>query len=216
MTYWIYSMGLPVPVRDDQLLIKRNIQPLQALAKNHQITDTDTDKQLIQPNIEKDNSLSAQRGAISSAYKNNSQNDRRLVVSASEIMSSPVVTLPKDISFHAAWRKFQDYRFRHFPIVNEDKQLIGIISDRDMLASSEIVENRRELINTDLSITEIMVSTVLTASGDTSIHEICQVMFTQHIGALPIVNEDQLLLGLITRSDILRTVIKNKAMEFWI
>ena len=66
------------------------------------------------------------------------------------------------------------------------------------------------------SASEIMSNPVLTASGDTSIHEICQVMFSQHIGALPIVDENRLLLGLITRSDILRTVIKNETMEFWI
>lgn len=47
-----------------------------------------------------------------------------------------------------------------------------------------------------------MVSTVLTASSDTSIHEICQVMFSQHIGALLIVYENKLLFGLVTRSDI--------------
>tara|TARA_R110001583_G_scaffold11560_4_gene52061 strand:- start:1488 stop:2132 length:645 start_codon:yes stop_codon:yes gene_type:complete len=214
MTYWIYSLGLPVPVGSNRLLNKQNVQPLQAIAKNNQIADTDNS--LIQPKIEKNKNLGAQRVGINSAYKKHSQNDRQLVARASEIMSNPVITLSKDISFQEAWKKFQDFRFRHFPVVNEDEQLIGIVSDRDMLANAKIMGNTKELINTHHSITEIMVSTVLTASSDTSIHEICQVMFSQHIGALPIVDEDRLLLGLITRSDILRTVIKNETMEFWI
>lgn len=41
-------------------------------------------------------------------------------------------------------------------------------------------------------------------------------MFNQHIGALPIVDEKHQLLGLITRSDILRVIIKNEQMEFWV
>ena len=57
---------------------------------------------------------------------------------------------------------------------------------------------------------------IIYSSADTSIHEICQVMFSQHIGALPIVDEKHQLLGLITRSDILRVIIKNEQMEFWV
>ena len=202
MTYWIYSMGLPVPVRSEQILTKKNVQPLQAIVKNHKITDTDNN--LIQPEIDKKNSVEHQRIGLNSAYKKRPANDRQLVKSARDIMSSPVITLSKDMSFNGAWQKFQDFSFRHFPIVNDDEQLIGIVSDRD------------RLINANDAISKTMITTVLTASCDTSINEICQVMFSQHIGALPIVNDAGVLLGLITRSDILRTVIKNEAMDFWV
>jgi len=214
MTYWIYSWGLPVPVRTQQLLNKRLVQPLQAIAKNHQITDTDNN--LIQPKIEKNNRVDNQRIGLNSAYKKHAENERQSVQNASDIMSSPVITLSKNMSFNAVWQKFQDFRFRHFPIVNEDKQLIGIVSDRDMLASFAHMGKENKLINENETISKTMITAVLTASCDTSIHEICQVMFSQHIGALPIINEDSVLVGLITRSDILRTIIKNEAMEFWI
>ncbi len=214
MTYWIYSMGLPVPVRSEQILTKKNVQPLQAIVKNHKITDTDNN--LIQPEIDKKNSVEHQRIGLNSAYKKRPANDRQLVKSARDIMSSPVITLSKDMSFNGAWQKFQDFSFRHFPIVNDDEQLIGIVSDRDMLASFAHMGKEDRLINANDAISKTMITTVLTASCDTSINEICQVMFSQHIGALPIVNDAGVLLGLITRSDILRTVIKNEAMDFWV
>ncbi|NQZ12347.1 MAG: CBS domain-containing protein [Algicola sp.] len=39
--------------------------------------------------------------------------------------------------------------------------------------------------------------------------------FSQHIGSLPIVTADGYLQGIVTRSDILRSMIKHGPLEFW-
>ena len=41
-------------------------------------------------------------------------------------------------------------------------------------------------------------------------------MFTRHIGALPITDSKNKILGLITRSDILRSMIKHGPIQLWI
>jgi acetoin utilization protein AcuB len=69
---------------------------------------------------------------------------------------------------------------------------------------------------------QVMSTPVLSASVKTNIREICNVMFNHHIGALPIVLEGQLegqsgvLAGMITRSDILRAMIKHGPVQLWI
>jgi CBS-domain-containing membrane protein len=49
-------------------------------------------------------------------------------------MSHPVVTLSDEMFYDEACLKFQLHKFHHFPILSNDKRLIGIVSDRDMLA----------------------------------------------------------------------------------
>ena len=210
MTYWIYSQGLAVPARTDRLLEKQRVKPLTALSKSTKVLDMEENSVQI-PEI---NDL--KRKVVNTAYHNISNNERQSVKKANDIMTSPVVTLFGDTSITEAWVKFQDYRFRHFPVINRANQIIGIVSDRDMFANTNFNNKVVSIQKTTESIAQIMVNKVITASADTSIHEICQVMFNQHIGALPIVDEKHQLLGLITRSDILRVLIKNEAMEFWV
>ena len=41
MTYWIYSMGLPVPVRSEQLKVKGAVKSISPSAKEAKIADTE-------------------------------------------------------------------------------------------------------------------------------------------------------------------------------
>ena len=61
-----------------------------------------------------------------------------------------------------------------------------------------------------------MTDQVLTAHPDTEIRTIARVMFEERIGAMPIVSEAGTPVGIITRSDILRTVMNKVPFELWI
>ena len=210
MTYWIFSQGLAVPARTDKLLEKQRVKPLTALNKITKVIDMEESSiQNLEINDQK-------RKVVNTAYHNISNKERQSVNNANDFMSSPVVTLFEGTLISEARVKFQDYRFRHFPVVNRTSQIIGIVSDRDMLANTNFNEQVISTKNATDPVSQIMVNDVITASADTSINEICQVMFNRHIGALPIVDEKHQLLGLITRSDILRVIIKNEQMEFWV
>tara|TARA_R100001377_G_scaffold36904_2_gene20547 strand:+ start:4700 stop:5332 length:633 start_codon:yes stop_codon:yes gene_type:complete len=210
MTYWIYSQGLPVPVRTNKLLEKQRIKPLTALTKSKRISEMEENS--VQ-NLDVNN---LKNTVISSVYHNISNNERQLVKNADDIMTSSVISLYGDTLFSEAWVKFQAYRFRHFPVTNRENKIIGIVSDRDMFANTDIMKETVSAMRGVEYISQVMVHKVITASPNTSIHEICRVMFSQHIGALPIVGENYELLGLITRSDILRILIKSEAMKFWV
>jgi acetoin utilization protein AcuB len=141
---------------------------------------------------------------------------RQQVIYADQIMSSPVRTLSLGLSYEAAHAMFVKYRHRHFPVVDEKSQLVGLVSDRDMLADDGSLEGAVEPLTSKRAIINIMSKQILTASERTTIHEICRVMYNQHIGALPITDEKANLLGIITRSDILRTMLQNGPIELWV
>ena len=116
-------------------------------------------------------------------------------------MAKNVETLQHDMTFTEARAVFQRLHYRHFPVLNDDNTIVGILSDRNMLIAGALDHLEHVTIN------QLMKKPVLSASPDTQIREVCQVMFNHHIGALPITDSDSNLLCLITRSDILRSMI---------
>jgi len=214
MTYWIYNMGLPVPVRSDQLKIKTGVRSISPSAKEARVSDTENN--FIQSPISHVDHVNTERFTLNKPYQQKTDNHRQMVIYAQDIMSKTLVTLPEGALFTEAWQQFQQHRFRHFPVVNKNNKLVGIISDRDMLSSPDFKQQNNELHHPEHPISKIMINKVLVASLKTNIRDISRTMFNQHIGAIPIVDDAGKLSGLITRSDILRTIIKNEPMEFWI
>ncbi len=131
---------------------------------------------------------------------------REKAILASQIMTSPVETLQKSDTIRKASKLFQDRRFRHVPVVKENDILIGIVSDRDFFSQK----------STNSRVEKIMTTNVLSARPNTEIRYIARVFFEERIGAMPIVEEGGKLVGIITRSDILRTVVNKAPLELWV
>jgi len=204
-------MGLAVPARDDRLMVKKEVKPLSSLARTKKISGSENNH--YQELTDKTFLADTHVNFLNSTYQDHTKNTRKLVVFAEGIMSHPVISLPEKTSYDEALQKFQLHKFHHFPILSEDKRLIGIVSDRDMLAHAVLHEMENE---PEHSINTLMSKSVVTASPKTNIREICQVMFSQYLGAMPITSDSGDLLGIITRSDILKTIVKNEPIEFWV
>ncbi len=141
--------------------------------------------------------------------------ERHKVVLVKEIMSDRVVCVPGETNLFAAWSEFKKHRIRHVPVVDELNRLKGIISDRDILnAWANMALANKSAIEAKL-VREIMTARVLTGGLDTSIREIADAMTVRHIGAVPLVDEDQHVVGIITRSDILRTIAHQAPLDLW-
>jgi acetoin utilization protein AcuB len=145
---------------------------------------------------------------------NETKPDGRAELQARQIMSTPVTSLSPSASIADAWLMFREHRFRHFPVLTHEGKLIGIISDRDLLhytaEQSDSAKNRAS------SIREVMKTRVLAASVDVEVRQIARIMFEQHIGAMPIVDNNESLVGIITRSDILHMLVSKAALEAWV
>ncbi|PCI63264.1 MAG: hypothetical protein COB35_01330 [Gammaproteobacteria bacterium] len=214
MADYIYNMGLPILVKHEQVVTKKKIKPLSASARSSALGESG--HSIILDEFTAPEAISRQHSIFNQAYQQHSNNHRQMVIHADEIMSTPVMSLPQSSSFAEVWQQFQQQQFRHFTVVDKENRLVGIISDRDMLNSPHFEEQQGQLNHPDRSIHNTMIRRVFTASTKTNIREICQLMFRKHIGAVPIVNDNGQVDGLITRSDILRTIIKNEPLEFWV
>ena len=144
--------------------------------------------------------------------------ERRPAIAASQILESPVVSLTPDASVAEAWEIFRDRRFRHVPVVNVTGRIVGILSDRDLLRETgrAALSRQADSAFSETRVEQVMTTEVLTAHPDTPIREIARVFFEERIGAAPIVDDRDELVGIITRSDILRTIMHHAPIELWL
>ncbi|HNX96403.1 MAG TPA: CBS domain-containing protein [Candidatus Aminicenantes bacterium] len=132
---------------------------------------------------------------------------------AFEIMSSPVITVRPELKVDDAWAYFQRSGVRHMPVLS-GMVLAGIVSERDLLVPLA----RGGLTFADWRerpVSGVMASPVVSASRETDIRRIARAMFENRIGAMPILDDQRHLVGIITRSDILYALVHHGPLKLW-
>jgi CBS domain-containing protein len=99
-------------------------------------------------------------------------------------------------------------RIRHLPVL-ADGQLVGIVSQRDLLAHSltkaldfEARDRRTFLKSVDVS--EAMTREVIAVDAETPLEEAARLLIRHRIGCLPVVDRVGVPVGILTETDLLR------------
>jgi acetoin utilization protein AcuB len=97
-------------------------------------------------------------------------------------------------------------RFRQLPVV-QDKELVGIITDRDIRSflSGALLEDpavRETAFNTQIR--EIMTTEPVTLTPDDNLEEAVELLIEQKMGGIPVVDDAEGLVGIVTYLDVLR------------
>ncbi len=128
-----------------------------------------------------------------------------------EIMSKQLVTLSADSKLGFAEDIMYLGRIRHLPVVN-GKEIVGILTQRDLYKASltSIVTNWEEnkTFLDSVKVAEVMTKDVIAISPDTSIEDAAQIMIDKKVGCLPVVEGRNILLGLITETDVLQCFVQ--------
>ncbi|MCP4604167.1 MAG: CBS domain-containing protein [Proteobacteria bacterium] len=101
---------------------------------------------------------------------------------------------------------------RHIPVVDDTGNLIGILSNRDILKAlgrdfyddSEVDDSK----NDSVIIGDIMTTDVYTIRDYESASTAAKIMLNNKIGALPVIGESGQLIGLVTETDFLEIAYK--------
>jgi CBS domain-containing protein len=105
-------------------------------------------------------------------------------------------------------------KIRQLPVV-QGKDLVGIVTDRDIRSSLsgsllEGIEAREKALNTEVR--EIMTTEPITVSPDDDLQEAVELMIDEKIGGIPVVDDAEGLVGIVTYVDILRCFL-NRLQE---
>jgi len=133
------------------------------------------------------------------------------MIQIEDIMTRHVTTLDEQASVLDARRIMNTEGIRHIPVVDADNKLLGIFTQRDLLAAMDSTEadlprEAREARESALKIRDVMTRKVSTATRQVSLREAATFLQNKKVGCLPIV-EDGEILGIITDSDFIAVAI---------
>lgn len=130
-----------------------------------------------------------------------------------EIMTTEVVTIAPDEMLDQAVLLMRRVGCRRLPVV-EDGTLVGIITDRDLRLAAESPYLANEPIDIfehlkRIAVAEVMTRNPMTIEPDAPVVEAAQLMRLGPFGGLPVVEEEtEMLVGIVTRSDLLDLLIR--------
>lgn len=133
---------------------------------------------------------------------------------ANQIMQHRVITVADGDDVAQAWRILRDHYIHQAPVLDDRAQLVGIVSERDLLTAINIDDDRIiESINR--KVRDVMTTPVVAATPVTDIRRIAAVMLEHGVDGAPIANSNGLLVGFISRGDILRAVVTDPPLSLW-
>lgn len=133
---------------------------------------------------------------------------------AGQIMRREVVTVRDADRVADAWRVLREHRIRQAPVLDAGDRLVGIVGERDLLASIN-VEGGEIIDMLGRRVGEAMTSPVVAAAPVTDIRRIARAMLDHDVDGVPILDEAQNLIGFVSRGDILRAVIVDPPLSLW-
>ncbi|MBX5328904.1 MAG: Coenzyme F420 hydrogenase/dehydrogenase, beta subunit C-terminal domain [Candidatus Bathyarchaeota archaeon] len=118
-----------------------------------------------------------------------------------QIMTKNVVTLTPAMTVNELFDKIAEHHHIGFPIINESNKLAGIVTLQDAM---KVAKQKRN----NVSLGEICTKNLITAFPEDSLAEAFEKMNKHNIGRLLVVdkNNTHLLLGIVTRSDVMHAL----------
>jgi CBS domain-containing protein len=132
---------------------------------------------------------------------------------AKVLMSGAPVTIESAASAVTALDLMIEHGFRHLPVVNGERHVVGILSLSDLRAALPVAIGLTRPLSAeeheslrDLTVGEIMSDSPKTILADTPLFEVALTLVEKRISCLPVVDENGLLDGIITESDCLKAL----------
>ncbi|PAY10775.1 histidine kinase [Bradyrhizobium sp. UFLA03-84] len=142
---------------------------------------------------------------------------------ARDVMVSPVITVDSNATVRRVASLLLEHRISAVPVVGKDGELVGIVTEGDLMHRSESGTERpyswwlRLLVGDAqmasdyvkshaVKIADIMTRKVVTATPETPLYEIAMLLEKHDIKRIPIVNATGHLVGIVSRANLLQAV----------
>ena len=131
------------------------------------------------------------------------------MLTVADIMTTQPQTLGPDDSVATARELMAEHNCRHIPIVDGGGGLVGLVSQRDILAasgSSLFAEAGESEAESYVALSAVMTETVQTIDSHASLRGTAMYLQQHKLGCLPVVDDGQLT-GIVTDSDFVAVAI---------
>ncbi|HEX6987863.1 MAG TPA: CBS domain-containing protein [Bacillota bacterium] len=124
-----------------------------------------------------------------------------------EFMSPNPVTIEQDQNLREAYLLMQRHGIRHLPVIDIYDRILGIVSRNDLYRAIGLRESRDLASHVDrlerLWAQDVMISPAYSVNAGDDLTVAIDVMLTNKVGALPVVDDDRRVVGIISEIDML-------------
>lgn len=140
---------------------------------------------------------------------------RQPVLRVADMMTVGAVSVSPDLLAHEAWHMLAEQRVAQAPVANDQGQVVGLLLRADMGPVDLLPQPAavpQAIARARRPVSEVMVSPVPTVAADTELRRVAPVLLDT---GLPVTDDRGLLVGFITRTDILRAVVADPPLDLW-
>ncbi|RDI51386.1 CBS domain-containing protein [Microvirga subterranea] len=144
------------------------------------------------------------------------------MLTAADVMTRAVVTVRPKTSIHEIAKLLCDHHISGVPVVDDEEQLLGIVSEGDLIGHAQLVgEQRRSWWQTFLNgptvlaqhyakshgriASDVMTKEVVTVVETTSVADTARALEQHRIKRVPVLRDGKLV-GIVTRSNLLQVL----------
>ena len=130
-----------------------------------------------------------------------------------EIMTTRVIWVKKDATFREMAVALREHRVSAFPVVDDDRKVIGVVSEADMLTKEAlddepgvlagILHRKDQAKARGVTAGDLMTTAVVAVRPDDTVEHAARLMYDRRVKRLPVTDADGHLAGIISRADVL-------------
>jgi CBS domain-containing protein len=130
-----------------------------------------------------------------------------------DVMTTRVIWVKKDATFREMAAALREYRVSAFPVVDDDRKVIGVVSEADMLNKealadepgviSGILHHRDQAKARGVTAGDLMTTAVVAVRPDDTVEHAAKLMYDRRVKRLPVTDESGRLVGIVSRADVL-------------
>ena len=130
-----------------------------------------------------------------------------------DVMTTRVIWVKKDATFREMAAALREYRVSAFPVVDDDRKVIGVVSEADMLTKEALIDepgvvggilHRRDQAKArGITAGDLMTTAVVAVRPDDTVEHAARLMYDRGVKRLPVTDANGRLVGIISRADVL-------------
>jgi CBS domain-containing protein len=137
-----------------------------------------------------------------------------------DVMTTTVVTVDRLTPYKEIARLLAEHRVSSLPVLADGWQVIGAVSETDLLAAHDRLTRRRSAGRRGrtrpsraamLTAGELMTAPPVTIRRDATIAAATRVMTTRHVTSVPVTGANHELIGIVSRRDLLSVFLRPDA-----
>ena len=134
-----------------------------------------------------------------------------------DVMTRTVISAGKDMPFKEIARLMAENGVRGLPVLSDDDQVVGVVSEEDLLKALDgghshlewLIDGRRGDLSGDVSAGDLMSREVVSVAPEQQVDEAARIMLRNGITRLPVLDDAGHLVGIVTRTDLLRRYLRS-------